>query len=462
MPPVTELVQRDYQEKGSRFLETAGRAILADEAGLGKTNQLLMAAAGRTLVVSPAMLQDVWVSDDPEAPGEAQMWRPDLVEQGLLTWTSYSSLCQRGPDAKGRMSKVLPRPTKDLLGPWDTVIFDEAHYLKGRKTTWSIAAQKIQTDRLYMATGTPIVNWAEELFMLLQLLFPDEAQSGKKYGSFWRWAGKWFQVTASQWDPQARNVGDLQEGWSWDDFATGNDLAGRWLRRERDDVLKDMPPLSRQVIELPMTGEQLAVYRKLKKELYVMIESTGNEIISWSKGGVWTKLLKLTTGIEVEDLDYRKSGAKLAALREILVERTHPTLIFCAFRRSCEVAAAVAASLGKSVAIISGDYTLTERKRVAKEFQKGKIDVLVGTLGTMSEGLTLTAADTTIFLERDPRPSKNEQALRRAHRYGQTRPCLAIDLVTANSVDANIRKLLAEKTDQQMGAMRAIDALQLI
>jgi SNF2 family DNA or RNA helicase len=408
------------------------------------------------------MLEDVWMSQDPADPGEALRWRPDLIEQGLLKWTSYSSLCARSLDAKGRMSKVLPVPREEYRQHWDTVIFDEAHYLKGRKTNWSLAAEKLSADRLFLATGTPLVNWAHEIYQPLKLLFPEKAVPKGPLGSYWRWVAQWCQVIPSQWDPNAREIGGLLPGWTWEQFAQQNNLDGHWLRRWRSDVLKDLPPLTQQVIEVSMTPDQHKIYRQLKKELYARVEETGHEIVSWSAGGVWTKLMKLTTGIEVEDANYKGTGAKLAALREILVERGHPTLVFTAYRASAERAAKVAKDAGKTVAIISGDYSLDERKTTAKLFRTGEIQVLVGTMGAMSEGLTLTAADTCIFLERDPRPSKIEQALRRIHRFGQTRPCLSIDLVANGTVDAKIRSLLTEKTDQQIAAMRAFDAIQLL
>lgn len=443
--------QRDYQKTGSAFLRKAHRGILADEPGLGKTNQLLMAAEGRTLVVSPAMLEDVWMSTDPRDPGEIQRWRPDLDAQ----WVSYSSLCLRN----GR--KVLPEPRPEWQGPWDTVIFDESHYLKERKTKWTMAAQKIKTDQLFLATGTPLPNWGHEIFTALQLIHPELAKPGATFGSYWRWVEQWFATKASYFNPHAREIGGLLPGWSWEDFTEQNNLGGHWLRRQRDDVLSDMPPLTQQRIYLDMTPEQAKVYKQVKKDLYAEIEETGNEIISWSSAGVHTKLLKLCTGIESEDPDYAKDGCKIAALREIMHDRTSPTLVFTVFRQTAQAVARALREDGFSVGVVSGDYSVSDRKDTVRTFRKGDLNVVVGTLGTISEGLTLTAADTCVFVERDPRPSKNEQALRRIHRYGQDRPCLSIDLVTKGTVDVHMLELLAEKTDQQMAAMTAFDLAQL-
>lgn len=94
--------------------------------------------------------------------------------------------------------------------------------------------------------------------------------------------------------------------------------------------------------------------------------------------------------------------------------------------------------------------------------KEGKLDVLVGSLETVSEGLTLTQADMAIFVEKSYKPSRNEQAMRRVHRIGQTRPVSVLDYVTPKSVDANKRALLAEKTDQQMRALTAAQFTALL
>jgi SNF2 family DNA or RNA helicase len=434
--------------------------ILADEPGLGKTNQLLMAAEGRTLVVAPAMLEDTWCSTDPDDLGEIARWRPDMLEDESIAWVSYSSLCGRGPDKNGRMTVPLTTPQPEFAGPWDTLILDESHYVKERKTRWTQAVQSIRTDQLYMATGTALPNWAHEIFTSLQLLYPEDARPKGQFGSYWRWADEWFKVTQNRFNAQARDVGGLQRGLTWEDFATGNRLSGRWLRRLRDDVLPDLPPLSSQVLHLEMTPEQAKIYRQVRKDLYARIEETGNEIISWSKSGIYAKLLKMTTGIECEDEDYPKWGNKISAVRELMVGRTHPTLLFCMFRSTARKLYRALSEDGFVPGLITGDYTLDQRQTVAKQFRTGDRNVLIGTFGAMAEGLNFTQADTVIFVERDARPSKNEQAVRRIHRFGQERPCLSINLVTKKSVDAEMIKWLAEKTDQQMAAMTAFDFIQ--
>jgi SNF2 family DNA or RNA helicase len=120
-----------------------------------------------------------------------------------------------------------------------------------------------------------------------------------------------------------------------------------------------------------------------------------------------------------------------------------------------EAARDVALGLGWSAEVIHGGTSRAERGRIIEQFKAGKLDVLCGSLETIAEGLTLTAADMVIFLETSFKPSRNQQAMRRIHRLGQEYPCTALDYITPDTVDEGKRELLKAKTDQQIRVLTA-------
>lgn len=438
-----------YQETGIAWLRSLGdlpvdpgRGLLGDEPGLGKSRQLLMAAEGRTLVVAPSMVLDGGVWSD-----ELQRWRPDLD----ATCAPYSMLNARERTGNGSGTRPVDRLRPEYDQHWDTVILDESHYIKGRKTSWTKAVGRLDTDRLYLATGTPVPNWAHELFTSLQLLHPSETRPGGKYGSYWRWAADWFQVGATR--HSAMEVGDPLDDSDagWDRFYAEN-LGARFLQRKRDDVLTDLPPLTMSTVLLPMKPAQAALYRKLKKE-YVAWTESGHEIVAWSAGGLHTKLAKVCTGIELEDPD-TKCSAKLDALTERLRDQARPSLVACQFKATARFAAERATSVGRSPVVITGDTSSGDRKKAIEGYKAGRFDVLCATIETIAEGLTLTNADTVHLVERSYRPSKNEQAIRRVHRIGQTRPVTVVNYVSKDSVDERMVDTLQVKTDHQMKVLR--------
>lgn len=454
MAPSNQL--RPYQVEGVRKLHTARRIVLADEPGLGKTVQLLRASQGRTLVVCPADIQQVWRS-------EHAKWTPDLD----LTIVSYHSLVdfkdKRGTGDKAKHTGK-PRPEYDIA--WDTLIFDEAHNLKGRDTTYARAGIYLaeRAKRVYLATGTPLPNWAHELFMLLRAI---HGTGDRRFSSYWRWVDRWFTVHLEE-VPGRRNagktrrvVGELRDITDWDTFVKENGLEGRWLRRYRDDVLPDLPPLTQQTLKVKMKGTQARVYREFKKAFFS--EFNGTEVVSWDEGGQWQKLLRMSSGLECleEEQGNTKASAKMDALRTLMADRGEvPTLVFCFFRKTGEAVSEAMVELGFRSSYIHGGVPLKEREKRVRDFTEGRLDVLVGSYGTLSEGVTLVEADTVIRFERSPRPGTNEQAIRRIHRMGQTRPCLCIDLVTEKTVDENLLKYNIRPKEKQQGeVMRALDLL---
>jgi superfamily II DNA or RNA helicase len=375
------------------------------------------------------------------------LWTPGLD----ATQCPYSSIIRRN----GRKSTPLLKP--ELKRQWGTVIADESHYLKNRNAMWTRAFTKLKADRLYMLSGTPIPNWAHEAFTQLQLLWPEEAKPGGRLGSYWRWVEEWFDIedlyvagrAVSQY-----NITGLKSARTWAEFR-GVNWGSRSLLRKREDVLKDLPELTEQVYRVRLTGEQARVYRELKKDFVSWLDS-GAEIAAWNHADQFMKLAKIATQLDGK-------GAKMSALSDILQDRDKPTLVVAHFRASVEAAAQTAwHSAGKVSVIIDGSTPVPDRAKRVRDFQAGKIDVLCATLDTISEGLTLTAADQIIFLERSFRPSRNEQAMRRIHRIGQTRPVTAIHLVAEKTLDERVLHLLKEKSDQQFEALPRSTIKELI
>jgi SNF2 family DNA or RNA helicase len=444
-----------HQRDGIEWLRRTPRALLADDPGLGKSAQALLAAEEPVLIVAPAMLEGTWCD---EKTGEIAKWRPDLD----YSWVSYSSFCHR----EGR--RVEPRPKAMYANEeWGTIICDEAHYLKNRKAKWTQAMLSLvknnQGARLMLLTGTPIPNWGHELFMPLRLLHDADDRS---YTSYWRWIDDWFTWWTPPWarDNNHREIGGVRSDIGWDVFAAENDLGEFMIRRLRDEVLKDLPPLTEQTVLVPMEKTQRRAYDELVRDYFTYVEESDTEVAAFSDGGLHVKLAKVTTGTATLAEEVGLFGScKLDALRELLEEREGaPVVVFCHFRATARCIELLGQTLGRSVGVIMGGVPQKRRDEMVNQFQSGVLDMLVGTLETLGEGVTLTRSSTCIFVERSWRPSKNEQAMRRLHRIGQTAPVTVIHIVTEKSLDQRILALLAAKERQQMQALTAAEFARLL
>lgn len=427
----------EFQEEGIAWLRGGARRYLGDDPGLGKTRQALLAAEGHTLVVAPAMLMGVWAE-------EASKWAPDL------DWYSvpYSSLCTTKKGPKGG-NVALPVPRSELTGHWDTIIFDEAHYLKGRNTNWTKAALKLKADRIWQLSGTPLPNWAQEAFIPAQLLHPGD----RDFTSYWRWAGNWFNIWEPHWG--GRKVGKLRANRTWEQFHEAN-FGDMFLQRCWDALEHDLPPLRRQTIKVQMTSSQKRFYTDLKKRYVAEIEGTGEQVVAWNSGSLATNLVKASTGISVINSAAGRGSSGKFQVTEGLLESWsgHPSVVVCHFRETARQVASICRRVGREPLIATGEIAPAKRFDIARRFQAGEADVLVATIESIAEGLTITRANRMLFVEKSYRPSRNQQMEKRIWRIGQTSPCLVVDLVTEGTVDEKIRTVLEKKTDQQMRALR--------
>ena len=463
---------RQYQEAGIEFLQEHPHAMLADEMGLGKSAQLAGAAVGNTLVIAPSMVIDSGTWDT-----QVELWADDPSRFHQAT---YSNLTGRVKTEKGGTSptnKLHPHLDRN----WDTVILDEAHYIKNANATRTQAVRKIckSADRVYLATGTPIPNWPHELFVPLQLIRPEDSRPKGELGSLWRWREEWFKLEANKHTEFGINVLGLlgctpacglrqptNPCEHFQRFAREN-FKGRFLQRMRDDVLTDLPPLEIQLVNVAMTPTQTKEYRRMAKEYLAVVDD--EELVAWSTSAKNTILDKMTTGLGIafEDQNPLMHSAKLDQLRADLSQRTRPTVIAAHYQRSVEACARVAHELGLSTAVIHGGTSPKLRRAAVEGFQNGYIDVLCGSLETISEGLTLTAADMLIQVETSYKPSRNQQVIRRIHRMGQERSCTVRDYLTTQStgkpsLDGRKRELLSRKTDSQTRTLTAAQFKQLL
>lgn len=462
-----------YQQEGIDAIRAMPSLLLADEPGLGKSRQAIEAYdGGRVLVIAPRLILDSGTWDD-----EIARWS-DHPE--LFTQAAYTSLNAREvvPGAK-RSSTTRPtdKPRPEYLQDWDAIVLDEAHYIKGRGTSWTKATQTIakRAGGVLAMTGTPMPNWAHEVFTLLQLIYPEEAKPRMRFGAYQRWLNEWFVRTVNPFSsvPGTEGIGGLlacgrrlacknraanDPCEHWLEFTEAN-LGDRFLRRLRDDVLGQLPPLTDEVVLTPMDDQQRRMYRELKKEWITETED-GTEVVTWTVGSRNVLMDRITTSGWFADPTGEPRGGKLERLRYDLANRSQPTLVLAHYRDTVEACARVAESVGASVSFVHGG--VANGGKAIRDFKEGRTDVLVGSLETVSEGLTLTRADMAIFVEKSYKPSRNEQAMRRVHRIGQTRPVTVLDYVTPASLDQNKRKLLAEKSDQQMRALTAAQVTALL
>ena len=425
--------------------------------GLGKTIQAIWAAehvdAKKVLVVCQNSMKGM-IRDGKVIGGwaeEISIWAPSKsigVVEGQPK--QRHAVIDLNPDYllinyEALVGKTGTELTTKLLKHWDVIILDEHQRIKNRNAKSTKAIKRIckDADHIWMLSGTPLLNHAQELWSPLNMMFPDD----KAYRSFWRFVRTYCIVErgAFGWtitdivDPNHPRAKDLR-----------NILQPLMLRRTKPEVLKDMPAKTIKKVWVEMGGEQLTAYREMKKDMLAHFEE---EVIT--AAAVIAQIIRLkqiTVGPELMFQDMEDiTGAKYNALLDIIEAQDDKKLIiFSQFRTALE---RIAAKLirdrvvdKRAIGMLTGSVSMAERSTTVDDFQKtDHPQYLFITTQAGGTGLTLTAASTAVFLDKVWTPAMNTQAQDRLHRIGQTEPVTIIELLAENSVELRIEGMLQHK-----------------
>jgi len=495
----------DFQQVGVQFLLWAGSALLADEMGTGKTIQVLatMAEIGAdalpALVICPNSVKTHWVE-------EAKTWLPQantyaligsaaeknkLIEQAktdpkalvIVNFEStYRLSCLAGfgsirlarcttcdkaygtPGLKSTSCEVHPRALNQV--PFRTVVVDEAHRIKDPKAkqtraVWALGTAR-SVERRWGLTGTPLANDPSDLWSIMHFVAPDEYPTKSKFV-------------------------DRYCLMAWNSFG-GLDVVGlnpatkaefyrffdpRFRRMSKALVLRQLPPkiYTRRMVE--MSPKQRKAYKEIERQLVTRLEN-GDVLVAKSNLSAQVRLLQLsssyatiTTGDDPNDLaqwevTLTDPSPKVDELMEILAELgDKPCVVSAEQRKLIELAAKRLEKAGIRYGLITGAVDEYERQVALDDLQKGRIRVLLFTLKAGGTGLTMTAVDTMVRLQRSWSMIDNKQGEDRVHRIGSERhdAINIIDVITEDTIEETQLIRLYAKTRRLEEITRDREAL---
>lgn len=409
---------KDYQVTGARFLLEAGKCILADDTGIGKSIQAVYASRyRRTLIISPLNKCEDWV----QAVGESNCVRA-FGPKKIKTW---------GPDVKYVITnyEAVNKKFKAIFDTeWEAIILEEAHYLQNRSSKRTKAIKELTIKNLksmvWMLTATPIWNEPDTIWSLLNIIDPI------RFGSYWRFVETFCNISETKF---AKVVSGARE----DTLPVFRLIASEFvLRREKGDVLS-LPERVEHHVRLPTTKEFRKELRTMRRE---MREYEGHVNLATLRHHI---------------LRY---GDKKAALQKILdTEKDKKILIFVKYRESAKLVLEWVKELclGYSNDIpVTGDITVPERHAIIEEFKAYTGGgVLLGTGKCMGTGLDLQCASVVVFLEHPFLYSELDQCCGRIERIGTTENPTYYHLVHEGTVDEDVWKSCMSRSDTSSGIM---------
>jgi hypothetical protein len=462
LPPGLELMPHQ-----SRLLAAAARGhrtfLLADEPGLGKTAQALLAAqaagAYPLLCVVPNVVKTNWAR-------EAARWTPSrsvtVVHGSGETIDGFADIVVVNYEVLDRHVGWIG--THGFRG----MIVDEAHFIKNKRSQRSqhvleIAdriRQRVARPLMMALTGTPLVNDIDDFRPIWQFLgWVEEKKPGPQL------------MTALE----ETGLTPADRGFSVAARQTVIDLG--IVRRRKVDVAGEIP--ARRIADLPveLDSAEIRSIREAEQELALRlvqrydasvaaraersgetIEGIDHELVSRVAAWELSNAAESAKGENVFAMVRRIGRAKagLAADYAAQLARSAGKVVF--FAKHVDVmdsASELLESRGVRYASVRGDQTRTVRQRNIDAFvDDPDVAVVVCSLTAAGVGLNLEVASNVVLAELSWTNAEQTQAIDRVHRIGQTEPVTAWRIIAAQTIDAKIAELIDAKAGL---AARALD-----
>lgn len=415
-----------YQEDGVNFLSRRETAALFDEPGLGKTIQTLQTIkdieALRVLVICPASVRLVWQLECKKMDLPGVIMTPTISLDYGVNICSYEG-------ASGKLFDTI------MSQEFDVLVIDEAHFLKNvrSKRTQKIYGRWCDTKggiasrckRIWALTGTPMPNNPSELYPMMRCLFPDaimnRAGSPATLTQFTNWYctqrhnGFGMEITGG------KNLSRLRD-----------QLRGRALRRKKEDVLEDLPPIRYENLYIDAKFSSLPVDEVRVIQEAIATAKTSEPFDALRKVGEHVATVRRLTGL-----------AKVEPIKKWVKESDHDKIVLFAHHK------AVIDEFRNEpdTVVVDGRSSQAQRENAVTAFQEGDARLFVGNIQAAGTGLTLTAASVLVFIESDWVPANMMQAANRIHRIGQEDSCLVYFATVPDSIDESIVDALRRKLE---------------
>ena len=423
-PPALDALY-PFQRAGVDWLRGRSGAILADDMGLGKTVQVISAlrllfneaAIRSVLVACPKGLLDVWES-------ELLRWAPELgvavlSPPGRIRDQAWAAVAGRRHVLVTNYEQLREPPGALLASSLDLVVADEAHRLRNFGAHITAGIDRIPRRRFWALSGTPLERDLEDLATLLSLVEPT------------RFAPSDARLHPASLRSAARPY---------------------ILRRRKEDVLDELPPVLDRTEAVDLNREQAEAYQAAVSE--------------YRRGGTPGAELALLTRLRsVCDLhEESRTSSKIDRIMERLAAirgQAEKAVVFAHLLAPLhELERRIESKWGSGTTRrLVGAMGARERENAVREFRTDPdVLALVASSRVGGEGLTLVEANHVFLLDQWWNPSANDQARDRVVRIGQKRTVHVYRFCCRGTIEERLQEILDSKRELFEDAVGKLDA----
>lgn len=430
-----DLTLMPFQKEGVQFLErNKFRGLIADDPGLGKTYQFLAPLRMHPKEVLPALIvckaglrsqigKEVFrMTDIPPQVMYHSYEKPQIFKKAIVV-VSYDSIWRMKWD-------------ESIWSKFKTIIFDECQALKNASSNRTQKIKEIckKYDYPYRigASATPIKNRGSEYFQILHLL--DSAKFPTESGFLLRWIeqddkGKWRGVKEYK----------MEE---WKQF-TSNLI----IRRKKEDVLPDLPPIRRSYRNCDLAEEVEEAYAEQMRGF--MKEYADGEVTQMKFLNLLayiTKMRQLVAMSKIPDTIEEIDEVLLGSEEKVVVFVHHIAAAQAIMRKMIERCAD--AGFDWEPVWLQGGMDNVQRDEVIEAFTNGKSRVMVASQLASGEGVDglQKVCGHAIMHERQWNPANEEQCEGRFSRIGSVKSSILVKyMIAIGTIDEWLTNLIDEK-----------------
>lgn len=427
-----------YQERGAIFAACRGRVVLADDMGLGKTVQALAAAEllrrrrgiAKVLVVAPASVKYQWKTEIEKFTGISVQVIDGSLERRQELYASPKFFNLSSYELVLKDVRYMHELAPDLI------ILDEAQRIRNWTTATARTIKQLKSRYAFVLTGTPLENKLEELFSVVEFI------DGRRLGPAFR-----FLHEHRTEDENGRLIG--YRGLD----RIHDQLAPILLRRTRQEVLKDLPKRTDQILHVSLTPQQAEPYWEQNDILAALMRK-------WERQH-WLSEIDLrrimcclqnmrmlcdsTFLFDKETNHSPKLDEFRELIRELAIEEGRKVVVFSEYERMTHLAGQELEKMGVGFVSLHGGVPSRNRGALMEKFRRdAKCRVFLST-DAGGVGLNLQSASAVINFEPPWNPARLEQRIGRVHRLGQAHPVHVVHLLTKDSIEERVWETLKVK-----------------
>ena len=456
-----KLLEHQVDAAYRALFEMDGKALLADEVGLGKTIEVGMILKemhfretdDSVLVLTPAQL--------------AKQWQAELREKfGLDFVCNYDDEFD-GFEAHDHIIASIDTAKSDrycdvvLNRDWDVLVLDEAHYVKNEDTDRYDLIDSLSYNYAFFLTATPIQNELTDLYNVVSLLRPGLFGTRDVFHQYFVNSSQETLVNRDELQDRLNKVMIRNRREDTDIDFTDRTIDTRTFeptRKERElyqavsDYVRGAysqdqgQKLVLMLLQKEVVSSPVALKQTIEKRLYDQSELTHADELE--------SILDL-----IEDIDTITKQERLLDIVEEARDNVEMgrVIVFTQFRATQQQILDRLASEGYTVHAFHGGHSSSEKEQIVEDFEN-EGGILVST-DSMSEGRNLQFCNMLVNLDLPWNPMRVEQRIGRVHRIGQKRDVFIFNMALKDTVEEYVLERLYHKIDlfqQSVGELSSI------